>query len=93
MCSVCFYIYCTNQNDRWIEKLSLLLELSEVIFIIDKIVSDESHDKRRQYLLELKFSIRISGKHCNHYLYNLTKSHSTILKNLRKQTIAIFLAP
>ena len=44
---------------QWIKKLSELLRLLEVLFIIDDIIANESLDKRRQPLLELS----VSGRH------------------------------
>ena len=48
---------------QWIKKLSELLQLLEVLFVIDDII-----DKRIQPLLELV----ISGRHWCHYLWLLT---------------------
>ena len=69
-----------------IEKLSQLLRILEVLFIIDDIIANESLNKRRQSLLELS----ISGRHRVYYLWLLTQSYSVIPKNLRKQAKAIF---
>ena len=44
---------------QWIKKLSELLRLLEVLFIIDDIIANESLDKRRQPVLELS----VSGRH------------------------------
>ena len=44
---------------QWIKKLSELLRLLEVLFIIDDIIANESLDNRRQPLLELS----VSGRH------------------------------
>ena len=63
-----------------------MLACSEVLFIIDGIIADEGLDKRRQSLLELA----ISGRHREYYLWLLTQSYSAIPKNLRRQTMAIF---
>ena len=63
-----------------------LLACSEVLFIIDDIITDEGLDKRRQSLLELA----ISGRHREHYLWLLMQSYSAIPKNLRRQAMAIF---
>ena len=71
---------------QWIGKLSQFLACSEILFIIDDIISDEVLDKRRQPLLELA----ISGRHRGHYLWLLTQSYSAIPKNLRRQAKAIF---
>ena len=70
----------------WIEKLQQLLACSEVVFIIDDIITDERLDKRRQSLLALA----ISGRHREHYLWLLTQSYSAIPKNIRRQAMAIF---
>lgn len=67
----------------------LLLELSEALFIINEIIADEHHDKRRQPLLEWA----ISDRHRNHYLCMLTKSYSAITYNLRRQTKVIICHP
>ena len=66
--------------------MSELLRFLEVLFIIDDIIANESLHKRRQPLLELSFS----GKHRGHYLWLLTQSYTTLPKNLRRQTKAIF---
>ena len=71
---------------QWIKKLSELLRLLEVLFIIDDIIASKSIDKRRQPLLELS----ISGSHWGHYLWLLTQSYSVIPKDLRRQAKAIF---
>ena len=71
---------------QWIKKLSELLRLLEVLFIIDDIIANKSIDKRRQPLLELS----ISGSHWGHYLWLLTQSYSVIPKDLRRQAKAIF---
>ena len=71
---------------QWTEKLSQLLASSETLFIIDDIVADDCHDKRRQSLLELA----ISGRYRSHYLWLLTQSYSAIPKNLRRKAKAIF---
>ena len=71
---------------QWIKKLSELLRLLEVLFIIDDIIANESLDKKRQPLLELA----ISSRHCGHYLWLLTQSYSVIPKNVRRQAKAIF---
>ena len=62
-----------------------LLARSETLFIIDDIIVEDL-DKKRHSLLELA----ISGRHRDHYLWLLTQSYSTIPKNLRRQTKAIF---
>ena len=71
---------------QWIEKFSLLLTLSEPLFIIHDIIVDQSFDKRKQTLLEFT----ISGRHRNHYLWLLTQSYSAILMNLRGKSRAVF---
>ena len=71
---------------QWIKKLSELLRLLEVLFIIDDIIANESLDKRRQPLLELS----ISDRHRGYYLWLLTQSHSAIPKHLLLQTKAMF---
>ena len=72
---------------QWIEKLSLLLRRLEALFIIDEIIAaDESLDEKRQPLIELS----IKGRRRGHYLWLLTQSYSTVPKNLRRQTGAIF---
>ena len=63
-----------------------MLACSEVLFIIDDIIADKGLNKRRQSLLELA----ISGRHCDHYLSLLTQSYSAVPKNLRRQTMGIF---
>ena len=63
-----------------------MLTCSEVLFIIDDIITDEGIDKKRQSLLELA----ISGRHREHYLWLLTQSDSVVPKNLRRQAMAIF---
>ena len=70
----------------WIGNLSQMLTCSEVLFIIDDIITDEGIDKKRQSLLELA----ISGRHREHYLWLLTQSYSAIPKNLRRQAMAVF---
>ena len=70
----------------WIGNLSQMLTCSEVLFIIDDIITDEGIDKKRQSLLELT----ISGRHREHYLWLLTQSHFVVPKNLRRQAMAIF---
>ena len=70
---------------QWVEKLSQLLASSKTLFIIDDIITDERFDKRRQSLLELA----ISAVHHNHYLWLLTRSYSTMPKNLGRQDKAI----
>ena len=71
---------------QWIGKLSQLLARFETLFIIDDIIADETLDKSRQPLLELS----ISGRHRSHYSWFLTQPHSSIPRNLRRQTKAIF---
>ena len=65
--------------------MSQLLSRSKTISIIDNIIADEYLDNQRQSLLQLA----ISGTHRNHYLWFLTHSYSTILKNLRRQAKVI----
>ena len=68
----------------------LLLELSEALFITNEIIADDKHhDKQRQPLLEWA----ISDRHRNRYLCMLTKSHSAITYNLRRQTKVIICHP
>ena len=62
-----------------------LLARSETLFIMDNIVVDKGLNKRHS-LLELA----ISGRHCDHYLWLLTQSYSSIPKNLRRQAKTIF---
>ena len=71
---------------QWIKKLSELLRILEVLFIIDDIIANESLDKRRQPLLELSNS----GRHRGHYLWLLTQSYTAIPKYLRRQAKTIF---
>ena len=71
---------------QWVEKLSQLLAGSEILFIIDDIISDKSLDKWKQSLLKLA----ILGKHCNICLWFLTQSYSAISENLKRQAKAIF---
>ena len=70
----------------WTGNLSQMLACSEVLLIIDDIIADEEIDKRRQSLLELA----MSGRYRDHYLWVLIQSYSAIPKNLRRQTMAIF---
>ena len=62
---------------QWIQGLSQLLRLFEVIFVIDDIIANKDLYKRRQPLLELF----ISGRHRVHYLWLLTQSYKSIPKN------------
>ena len=71
---------------QWIKKLSELLRILEVLFIIDDIIANESLDKRRQPLLGLS----ISGRHWGHYLWLLKQSCSAISKYLRRKAKVIF---
>ena len=66
---------------QWIQKLSQLLALSETLFIINDIITDEGLDKRRQFLLE---QAAILGRHRGHYLLLLTQPCSAIPKHLRR---------
>ena len=75
-----------NNLYQWIKKLSELLRVLEVLFIIDDIISNEGLGKRRQPVLELS----ISGRHRGHYLWLLTQPYTAIPKNLRKHVYAIF---
>ena len=68
------------------KKLPELIRFQEVLLIIDDIIANECLDKRRQPLLDLF----ISGRHRGHYLWLLTQSYTVILKNLRRQSKAIF---
>ena len=68
------------------KKLPELIRFQEVLLIIDDIIANECLDKRRQPLLDLS----ISGRHRGHYLWLLTQSYTVILKNLRRQSKAIF---
>ena len=70
----------------WTGNLSQMLACSEVLLIIDDIIADEEIDKRRQSLLELA----MSGRYRDRYLWVLIQSYSAIPKNLRRQTMAIF---
>ena len=63
-----------------------MLQFLEVLFIIDDIIDKESLDKRRQPLLELS----ISGRHQGRYLRVLTQWYTSIPKNLRRPSKAIF---
>ena len=65
---------------QWIKKLSELLRLPEVLFIIDDIIANKDLDKRRQPLLELS----ISGIHRRHYLWLLTQSYKGIPKKIER---------
>ena len=71
---------------KWIEKLSQLLACSETLFITSNIIADEDLDKRKHSLLELA----ISARYCDHYLWLLTQSYSSIPKILRRQAKTIF---
>ena len=66
--------------------ISELLRLLEVLFIIDDIIANKDHDKKRQPLLELA----VRGRHRDHYLWLLTQSYESMPKKLREQTKAIF---
>ena len=71
---------------EWIQKLSQLLRLLEVLLIIDDLIADECLDKKRQPLSELS----LTGRHQNHYLWLLTQSYTAMPKNLRRVSKAIF---
>ena len=82
-------VWLVEPKDRlheWIKRLSEFLRFSEVLFINDDIIANESLDKRRQPLLELS----VSGRHWGHYLWFFTQSYSAIPKNLRRQAKAVF---
>ena len=70
-----------------IKKLSELLRLFKVLFIIDNIIANKELGKRRQTLLGLS----ISSRHRGHYLWLLSQSYTAVLKNLRKQAKTIFM--
>ena len=68
----------------WNKKLSELLRLLQVLFIVDDVIANKDLDKRRQPLLKLS----ISGRHRGQYPRLLTQSYKGIPKQLREQAKA-----
>ena len=73
---------------EFIERLSSSLSGEETLFIIDDMIADETHDKRRQPLLELA----ILGRNRKHSLWLLTQSYTALPKNLRRQKKMVFIS-
>ena len=65
---------------QWTKKLSEFLRLLQVLFIINDIIANKNHDKRRQPLLKLE----ISGRHLGHYLSLLMRPYEGIPRKLRE---------
>ena len=61
---------------QWIKKLSQFLRFLQELFIINDIIANKNHDKRRQTLLKLA----ISGRHLGHYLSLLMRPYEGIPK-------------
>ena len=75
-----------NELHYLIENISNLLTGSNILFLIDDIIADETLDKRRQPLLELA----ISERRRNHSLWLLTQSYTAIPKNIRRQSTMLY---
>ena len=75
-----------NQLYYLIKKYSNSLAGPATLFLINDIIADETHNKRRQPLLELA----ISGRHRNHLLGLLTQSYTAVPKNIRRQAKMLY---